>query len=330
MVLQNALDQVERELPPLCKRFALDVRQTSRLTYLFKRSLRKNAARMNECLEAPFVEALSVSEELWHLLGEIVVGNNTMVEGLDHVASAIDFMRRGGNVLLVQNHTSGADTLVLHHVVNQHLDGEAQRWLHMAGHVVNIFLLPLAITAGVHRIQIFSAKYCAQADKAVLSRMKENNARALASIGPKIMAGGQCIVLYPEGGRGDGHLKQAEPRTMKIPQLMSIVSTHGLRVLPSYVEATELLPVERHADEFERFLRNAKPGRATLRFGPSVNWQDLQPTDAEVRAHLRGHFEQCLGNPDHALKKCLADKVMRMIAVMTPESARGHYTIEGE
>ena len=201
--LEKIIAQVKRELLPLRDHFQLDIRIAARLETLFLRSLRENAVRMDKCLEAPVVETLPVSEELWQLLGKVMVGDNAHVEGLNHMATAIEFMQCGGNVLLVQNHTSGADTLVLHHVVNKNFNDAARQWLHMAGHVVNLFLLPLAITAGVRRIQIFSAKYCAQASDEVRARMQANNARALSSIGNQIVGGGQCIVLYPEGGRGN-------------------------------------------------------------------------------------------------------------------------------
>ena len=107
---------------------------------------------------------------------------------------------------------------------------------------------------------------------------------------------------------------------------MEMVSPSGLMILPSYVEATDILPVERREDEFERFLLNAKPGQATIKFSRGVLWDDLQPTDSEVREYLTAHQKQCLGNPEHALKKCLVDKVMRLIANMTPENARGPYS----
>lgn len=321
--LGSVLQYLEEQMPGMISRLQLNGEQGKTFDDLFRRSVEANAARFEECLEAPYVEGLEVSQQLVAFLGQAMVGDGVEVEGMENLSKAIEFMKGGGNVLLVSNHTSGADTIVLHHVVNNAFAGAAREWLHMSGHAVNLFLLPLAVTGGMHRIQIFSAKYCAQASDEVRNRMKANNARALSTIGPQVTSGGKCIVLYPEGGRGEGALLAGEPRTMKIPQMMEMVSPAGLMVLPSYVDATDLLPVVRGEREFREFLQYARRGQSVLKFGAGVSWEDLQPTDSEVRSFLAGHQNECLGNPDHALKHCLVRKVMGRIASMAPIESRG-------
>jgi len=304
----------DTEIPVMAKRLGLEGDDVDTLHILFMDALRVNAARMAECLEAPYVEAVPESRRLFDILGQMMI-NNVDTEGLENLAAAIEFMKQGGNVLLISNHTSGADTLVLDTVVNKEFDGVARDWIYMAGHVVNYFLLPLAIAGGVNRVQIFSAKYCAQAGPDALQRMKENNAQAMMAIGPKVMAGGRCIVLYPEGGRGEnGKMLEGEPRTMKIPQLMDMVSPHGLMILPSYVEATDIMPVKRGENEFNEFLAHGQRGNATLRFGPGRMWNSLQPTRAEVTEYLTSNRLKCSNDASFALKQCLLLKCMKMIA----------------
>jgi len=191
----------DRELWNLASRLGLDAEQTTNLHNLFMDALRTNAGRMAECLEAPYVEAVPESRCLLDILGQTMI-DGVDTEGLENLEAAIEFMKRGGNVLLISNHTSGADTLVLDSTVNKEFDGEAKNWIYMAGHVVNYFSLPLTIAGGVNRVQIFSAKYCAQAGSDALQRMKKNNVLAMMAIGPRVMVGGRCVVLYPEGGRG--------------------------------------------------------------------------------------------------------------------------------
>jgi 1-acyl-sn-glycerol-3-phosphate acyltransferase len=323
-----AREYVNNELPLLIARRGLNGHLAIAFQRLFVESFNAATEIFKQSPEdAPYVDALPVSRQFFSLLGETLVGDRVQVAGLEQVARALEFMNEGGNVLLVSNHTSGADTLVLHHVVNNRFHNAAHQWLHMAGHVVNLYLLPLVVTGGVRRVQIFSARYCQETqDPKALREMKAKNAQALSSIGPMISGGGQCVVLYPEGGRGDGALKKAEPRTMKIPQLMDMVSPAGLMILPSYVEATDILPVVRTPNEFSEFLSYARPGNSMISFGPGVMWQELQPNDAEVHAYLTRHAGECLGNPDHALKRCLVDKTMHLIADMAPtEISKGPY-----
>jgi hypothetical protein len=158
--------------------------------------------------------------------------------------------------------------------------------------VVNLYLLPLVVAGGVNRLQIFSERYAQLVDGEMRKQMRAQNAAALRRLHAMAGEGGHCIVLYPEGGRGEGTLKPGEPQTMQIAQLIGRTSPHGLRMLPSYVVSTDILPVRRGPNEFNEFVEYTRPGNATLRFGQGVRWEDLLPTTrlapAETRQHLLG------------------------------------------
>ncbi|MFA5048174.1 MAG: 1-acyl-sn-glycerol-3-phosphate acyltransferase [Patescibacteria group bacterium] len=306
----------EQALGRLAERIRLSADDATTFERLFMRSMIANAARIESSINAPYVPALTESRELLDFLGTIIVGEESRLIGADNLRSALAFMTTGGNVLLVQNHTSGADTLVMDRLVNDEFSGVAKDWLYMSGHAVNLFLLPLTITGALHRIQIFSTKYCVQADEAVRSSMRTHNARSLATIAPIIMDGGKLIGLYPEGGRGEGALLPGEPRTMKIPQLMASVSPKGLMVLPTYVrDATSILPVVRGDNEFNEVLEHLRRGNASIEFGPGVMWSDIQPGPTELQGFING---RCCREttPDQALKRYLVDRVMGLIDAM--------------
>ena len=314
----SVISYAEGALQRLSQRLSLSPADATTLQHLFMRSMIANAARIEASMNAPYVPALPESRELIDFLGALIVGEESQLIGADNLRRALDFMSSGGNVLLVQNHTSGADTIVMDHLVNKLFAGAAKDWMYMSGHAVNLFLLPLTITGALHRIQIFSTKYCTRADDIVRANMKAHNAQSLATIAPIIMQGGKLIGLYPEGGRGENGLLPGEPRTMKIPQLMSLASPTGLMVLPTYVSrATSILPVVRGDNEFNEFLEHIRPGNANIEFGPGVMWNDLQPGNADLRDFMSG---KCCNEvtPDQALKQYLIDRVMGLIAMMAP------------
>lgn len=313
----SVISYAETALPRLVARLDLGKDDSYRLHYLFIRSMIANAARIERCLNDPFVPALPESREFLDFLGAVIVGEESRLIGAQHLQSALDFMGKGGNVLLVQNHTSGADTIVMDYLVNRDFGGVAKEWMYMAGHAVNLFLLPLTITGGLHRIQIFSAKYCGQADEEVQRNMRAHNAHAMATIAPKVMNGGQLIGLYPEGGRAESGLLPGEPRTMKIPQLMAMASPAGLMVLPTHVTgATSILPVVRGENEFNEFLEHVQCGNANVEFGPGVMWDDLQPDNSDLRAYITGKCSDTTTSLDQALKQYLIERVMGLIAAM--------------
>lgn len=323
--IHRVMDYVKSVLPQVGIQLGLEGKQLSEFQDLVLASMAVNGNRMNDCLNAPYVEAVPESRALLDFLEPILVGEESEIRGEDNLECALAFMKRGGNVLLVQNHTSGADTIVTDYLVNRAYGNAAKEWIWMAGHVVNLFLLPLIMCGGLHRVQIFSSKYSAQADEAMRRNMKEQNAKALGSIASMIMGGGKLIGLYPEGGRGEGALKLADPKTMKIPQLMAMASV-GLMVLPTYVSgATSILPVVRGENEFNEFLHYIRRGNATVEFGPGIMWDDLQPGRAELDLFLA---EKCCKGttPDQALKQHLLERVMKMVAAMAPtKEAKGPY-----
>lgn len=314
----RVVEYADREIWALGARLGLDSATQATLHETFMAALRVNAARMQDCLEAPLVESVSESRDLFALLGRLMIAGVDL-SGIEHMARALKFMAEGGNVLLLSNHTSGADTLVLEHVVNTHFADATRSWLYMAGHVVNLYLLPVACSSGVTRVQIFSTKYCAAASDEARRRMHRNNARALLSLAPRATKGGTCVVLYPEGGRGNGALLEGDPKVMKIAQILSGASPNGLMILPSYVEATEILPVVRGDNEFNEFLEYGRRGSATLRFGAGAMWNDLQPDPGSVH-EVASHRGVDSGV---ALKQLLHQRCMGMIASLAPEGARG-------
>jgi 1-acyl-sn-glycerol-3-phosphate acyltransferase len=293
-------------VPRLCQR--IGCRNSAEVEAAFMEALVANATRMQDSLLAPFVPWIEPSRKLLTMMErELILGVD--FSGLQHVDEALDFMATGGNVLLVSNHTSGADTLVLDWVVNLHAHNAAYNWTYMAGHVVNLYLLPLVVTGGVNRLQIFSERYAQLVDANMRSQMRAQNTTALRALRNIAGRGGQCVVLYPEGGRGEGALKPGEAQTMQIALLMARASEAGLMVLPSYVESAGILPVRRVDNEFNEFIEHARPGDATLAFGPAQPWEELLPSTAMSPAELRTH---------------LVKEVMLMIADLAPSlAARG-------
>lgn len=284
---QEVLDYAQEAVIRLCERLGID---REPLATVFMDALRANAATLGATLSSPYVPAVRESRRLLELIEHYLVGGVRTI-GLEHTRMALELLQHGHTVLLVSNHTSGADSLVLDYVVNSHFGHDTTAsWTYMSGHAVNLFLMPLVVSAGVNRIQIFSAKYAGMADAATRAAWRAHNVasmRQVASLGNK---GGQMLVLYPEGGRGEnGVLLPGEPMTMGIPQLLAKHSPGELYVLPSYVEATDILPVWRDPYEFNAFLELARRGTATLSFGAPLHWSEFQPSAPLAGEELRVH-----------------------------------------
>ena len=288
---QEVFDYSKGALHRLCER--LGIIDSQLLVTAFMDALRVNAATLASTLSSAYVPAVPESRRLLDMIEWYLVGN-VRTFNLEHVGAALKLMEQGHTVLLVSNHTSGADTLVLDRMVNEHFGrGTTAPWTYMSGHAVNLFLLPLVVSAGVNRIQIFSAKHAAMVDAEIRAAWQAHNIASMRQVATLARKGGQLLALYPEGGRGEnGVLLPGEPKTMGIPQLLAKHSPRDLYVLPSYVEATDILPVWRDPYEFNAFLELARRGTATLAFGPPQHWAEFQPSTPLGADELRHHQVQ--------------------------------------
>lgn len=306
--------RMERELKEFAQRLGLDPGTTDQVLSLFSASLRDNAETFNPELQQPYTPFTPSSRELFFFLGQLLFEHDaTPIIGLHHVQTALDLLAAGHNLLVVQNHTSGADTLLLEHAIAQQFGVQTtDQWSYMAGHVANLYLYPLTITAAVNRVPIISSRYIGEAPEEDRPAMREQNTQACLSLLPSIQAGGCVVVLYPEGGRGEnGVMKPGDPKTMKIPELMAQFSPKDLYVLPSYVEATSVLPVDRRPDELEYFIQNANRGPGHLSFSDPVLWDDLQPTSAQVDAMTDVE-------PKFRTKQFLIRQIMGLLQALQP------------
>ncbi len=325
--IEDVRPYVESVLPSLAQRLALSPGDAAEMHRLFLASLDAATVALPQYMEEAFAPAIPEGRELFDWLGQTLIDPTACtIEGMENVVEARRLQAGGANIMMMSNHTSGADHPATEWAINSALGaGSTHNWLYMSGHVVNYFLVPLMLSGGIHRFQIVSVRYQEVASKRTddrLAWMRARNRAAIIALMRRVATGGKWIVMYPEGGRGDGALKEGEPRTMTVPQVVADLGP-DLYIVPVYVEAASILPPDRRFGEaeFTAVLHLARRGGATVKFGKPVAWRDLQPcndTDlclppgCDRRAHKA------------ALKQFLLTQVMSRIAEMAPtEAAKG-------
>ena len=305
----------------LSSRLGLCSRESGALKRHFFGSLEACAERIKNCLAEPYVPVIPEARALYDYLGNLIVSPDSRIVGASNLVRAYEMRRQGWNVLLVQNHTSGADMIAMEQLVARAGIGRTEDWSYMAGHVVNLYLIPMTLAGAFGRYQIFSVKYRSLGSCGTEQQMHEQNCRALHTLMERSRIGGQFLVVYPEGGRGEGRLLDGVPQTMKIPQIMAD-SPKGLVLVPTYISgATSILPVHRGHNEFNEVLEYTKRGAATLTVGEPVIWDNLKPCDRELETAMEGARKRSI-----ALNQCYIRKVMQLIADLAPtDNERGSY-----
>jgi hypothetical protein len=301
---------IESQIPDLLKRIGIYGTSAGRkLETLFLQSLKASLEKIGIGNCAGYVESIPEGQALLDAISQNLVLPDSCIEEKHYFKEALEFCRQGGNVLLVQNHTSGADTLATYTLLNRAFDDIAKEFWWMSGHVVNLYPIPLMISSAVNRFQIFSVKYQSLTakdggDSDCGKWMKEQNARALRAVIEKTSGGGKFVVLYAEGGRGEHGLIKGVAETMCIPKAMSV--KRKVMILPTYVHnAPSILPIVRSDDEFSQFLKYVTKGTVNLRIGQPYMWDILH------------------GMSD---KQSQVDMIMGTIAKMAPsKTLRGAY-----
>ncbi len=265
-------------------------------------------------LEAGMTQAVPAVRDFWNLAGDTLVNQESRVVGMDNMKLALEHMGRGGNVLMVQNHRSGADTMVFETLVRRALGRDVCKdWAYMSGHAVNLYLIPLMFCGGMNRFQIFSAKYLSAGLNGVDEvAMNAQNQRAMMSLRRHVKGGGRLVGFYPEGGRGDGCMKLGEPKTSCIPKIMASASKAELLVLPTYVcDASNILNPVRGINEYNEIFVNSRPGTASLVIGEPVPWGDICVLNCEHET-VRGAWNVHVNNT-----------LLALVARLGPPEERG-------
>jgi len=330
-------------LQETCQRNRLCEDVTSELRCRFLQSLRAVMPTIGEKSRSVGVtEPIAESRDIFNALGDHFVSHDSVLHGGEHFEQAQEHLKGGGNVLLVQNHQSGADNLLMETLLRRaYGDDIVQDWAYMSGHAVNIYAIPLIMTSGLRRFQIFSAKYQSMAASggqimqetgADAAEMNRQNNRAMRALLRYATEGGKTVVLYPEGGRGDEAMVRIEPKTTAVPYLMT-KNDIPLMILPTFVSGTRnILPVTRSDNEYNEFIQNARVGAGSMTVGAPVPWTDIVGF-AEDRSVIDRYVQNGMVDGDIGDKSITrviaADTIGHLIARLAPdEQARGPYQDE--
>jgi 1-acyl-sn-glycerol-3-phosphate acyltransferase len=324
-------EYVQDVFPVLCKRLHIPQSQADTLLQLALETLESASKVMSSSLVSGTVEPTTEARSFWNTMGDLMVSKDSQIFGQENLKAALKYIQQHGkNVLLVQNHRSGADTLVTEILIKRALGKDvAAEWAYIAGHAVNLYLIPLMFTLAMRRFQIFSIKYrSAGLAGTTEGDLARQNTRAMIALRRYCSTGGRLVACYPEGGRGEGSMKLGEPKAACVPQIMHRASDNGLLILPTYVHnAANILPVSRGENEFNEIFVHANCGTASLTIGPPIEWEKIQPKRSAVE-QLAATYPgmRARDAEENAYQRLVIDSMLGMVATLAPnDKERGPY-----
>lgn len=274
-----------------------------------------------DALSQGMIEPVPEARIFWNLIGDLLLDESSSIIGAEHLRTAMHLQREGFNVVLVQNHRSGSDILVMETLIRRFFGRDVcASWSYMAGHVINLFLIPLMFSAGIRRCQIFAVKYqSTDIPGTTVDDMKCQNQRAMTCLMRHVEPGGTLTVYYPEGGRGTGGMMRGEPRATCIPRNIALNKKKPLIILPTFVDGTErLLPQARGENEFNEVLERMQRGRADLIIGKPVPWEALCAANVQHKGDK------------HEWNRRMSDTMLALVARLGPPAEAGFYSEDNE
>jgi hypothetical protein len=106
-------EYVERAMPELCARLQVSPKRANELLRLALSSVDASIPAIGANLTAGMVESTTQARAFWNEIGDEMVSYESRLHGLENLIEALALMEKGKNILLIQNHRSGADTMVM-------------------------------------------------------------------------------------------------------------------------------------------------------------------------------------------------------------------------
>jgi hypothetical protein len=315
-----------------CEREAIAADARDAITEIFLGALRANTDLTKQNANKGLTDVSPEATKLRDALCGFLVEPESRLCGAGHFRTAQEHMAEGGNVLLVQLHTSIADMLVTVELMRKEFGGEVtDDWAYMSGSPMNnLSSLQSIISGGFRRFRITSKKFQSLTDSEdERADMQMGNVRSMKALIKHAETGGKLVVLYPEGRRNGGTMQKVEPTAMNIPRIMAKTGKR-LMILPTAIDgADKILPpnpadINEHSTTFQRCSR----GKADMAIGAPVNWDDI--ADFSKDPKNMGEYIQlhpAASEKDTDVQMAIAaDIIGKLIAdLISDASKRGYY-----
>ncbi|MFC1612320.1 1-acyl-sn-glycerol-3-phosphate acyltransferase [Patescibacteria group bacterium] len=317
---------VRTSVKQACKRLELEPELARRFQDDFSHALDVTIQRIDADKKKAFVEMVPASRQLIDTLAEIFITKDSELINPQYVEQALDFMEQGGNVLVVQNHTSIADGFVWDALVNREFpekNNPAHKCIQLAGHVIYAICLHATLAGSMRCIQLISTRYkysriASQETKFTQEEIETKNKVAHKKLQELCLEGGQWVALHPEGTRSrSGRLEHGDDKTAKIAEIMEQSSPNGLWVLPVFIQgAAEIFPAL-EGWEKRKFIHALKPTKCNVICGKPVPWEKICPKQETILAYQNA--TKSLMNIGIARKQLIHAQIMRLLADLAPK-----------
>lgn len=309
-------DYLEVWLERFFQRTWINWEKAERFRRAFIASFNANAPLLSANINNWMTEVVPEWRMVIDAICETLVDEQSRLFWAENFQTAQEHLKKWWNVLLVQNHLSWADPIVLEALMRRHFWVDVTKdWWYMAGHAINLYILPLLVSSWIRRFQIFSIKYQTWAVNwgipmqdtwACQTKMKQQNIRAMMELRNYTEKGWKLIVLYPEWWRWENWIKRVQPETVCVAEMMA-KTWKELMILPTYVyDARTILPINRGPNEYNELLELLSFWRADMTVGRPIKWEGLLSFASETDTITRYMREQLF--PDQSTDDCKASK----------------------
>jgi len=190
-------------------------------------------------------------EELWRLglthVDLMLDRTTSKAHGLEHARRIWEQTERGDNVILFSNHQTELDCHLVSQLIGDELGPLVEKMIWVAGDRVVTDPVAVPVSLGLNLICIYSKNYIDHPPEKKQEKLHHNR-QTMRQTRTLLSQGGQCIVLFPSGGRdrpaSDGTLSVApfDPSAIEMFRLLAERSGQTTHFYPLSLATYPFLP----------------------------------------------------------------------------------------
>ena len=224
--------------------------------------------------------------------------NRSFLYGRENLQTIESILERHENIVIFSNHQTEADPQAINLLLEGEFENFSKKMAFVAGERVVTDALAVPFSLGINLFCVFSKKYFDVYPERK-AQMMEHNKSTMLRLHERLDIGGQCIMIFPSGGRdranqhGVIELAKFDPQSVELLYLLGRKSKTPTHYFPLALSTHDMLPPpeDMQIDLGEKRPTNEAP--IFLHFGKEIDMENFpgsDTTDRIRRKELRAHY----------------------------------------
>lgn len=221
------------------------------------------------------------------------------VGGVDLVDQMTEQLKAGENVIIFSNHQTELDCHLVSLLIEKRAPLLVDRMIWVAGDRVTTDPVAVPVSLGLNLICIYSKKYIDHPPERRMEKLNHNR-QTMKQTRDLLAEGGQCIVLFPSGGRdrpgscGEVEVAPFDPSSIEMFRLIAEHSGVPTHFYPLALSTYRYLPPPNEVRKELGECRICRYVPIAISFEEEVNFDQLSPPEISDKREKRAAASEAI------------------------------------